>query len=79
MRAEGMMADVAQWIEHWSANQKVTGSIPSQGTCLGCGPGPQWGACKRQPQTDVSLPFFLSTLPLKINQQNLYKKFKKII
>ena len=22
-------------------NQRVAGSIPSQGTCLGCGPGPQ--------------------------------------
>ena len=48
------LAGVAQWIEHWPANQKVTSSIPSQGTCLGCGPGPQLGACKRQP-IDVSL------------------------
>ena len=30
---------VAQWIEHWPANQRVAGSIPSQGTCLGGGPG----------------------------------------
>ena len=35
------LAGVAQWIEHWPANQSVTGSIPSQGTCLGCRPGPQ--------------------------------------
>ena len=34
------LADVAQWIEHWPVNQRVTGLIPSQGTCLGCGPGP---------------------------------------
>ena len=34
-------AGVAQWTEHQLANQRVTGSIPSQGTCLGCGPGPQ--------------------------------------
>ena len=34
----------AQWIECWPANQRVIGSIPSQGTCLGCRPGPQWGA-----------------------------------
>ena len=33
-------AGVAQWIEHWPANQRVAGSIPSQGTCLCCGPGP---------------------------------------
>ena len=26
---------VAQWIEHRPADQKVAGSIPSQGTCLG--------------------------------------------
>ena len=26
---------MAQWIEHQPANQRVTGLIPSQGTCLG--------------------------------------------
>ena len=41
------------------ANQMVLGSVPSQGTCLGCGPGPQWGVCKRQTHTYVSLPVFL--------------------
>ena len=35
------LAGVAQWIEHPPMNQRVTGSIPSQGTCLGCRPGPQ--------------------------------------
>ena len=35
------LAAVAQWIEHQPVNQRVTGSIPSQGTCLACGPGPQ--------------------------------------
>ena len=33
------LVGVAQWIE--PVNQRVTSSIPSQGTCLGCGPGPQ--------------------------------------
>ena len=33
------LADVAQWIERWPANQRVAGSIPSQGTCLGFGLG----------------------------------------
>ena len=33
------LASVTQWIEHWPANQRVTSLIPSQGTCLGCGPG----------------------------------------
>ena len=35
---------VAQWIEHWTVNQRVSGSIPgqgSQGTILGCRSGPQ--------------------------------------
>ena len=26
------LAGVAQWVERWPANQKVAGSIPSQGT-----------------------------------------------
>ena len=30
---------VAQRIECWPTNQKVAGSIPSQGTCLGYRPG----------------------------------------
>ena len=53
----------------WTTNQRVTGSIPSQGTYLDCGLGPQWGAQERQPHIDVSLPLFL--LPfhsLKINK-----------
>ena len=37
------LADVAQWIKHKTMNQRVAGSIPSQGTYLGCRPGPQWG------------------------------------
>ena len=35
------LAGVAQWIERQPVNQRVTGLIPSQGTCLGYGPGPQ--------------------------------------
>ena len=38
------LAGVSQWIESWPVNQKVAGSIPSQGTCLGL-----WlDSCKRQ-------------------------------
>ena len=55
--SEGL-AGVAQWIEHQPVNQKVTGLIPGQGTCLGCGPGSQLGASERQP-INVSLPLFL--------------------
>ena len=54
---------MAQWIEQRSANQKVAGSIPSQGTCLGCRPGPQYGEHERQPHIDVSLPLFLPPFP----------------
>ena len=56
------LAGVAQWTECQPAKQKITGLIPSQGTCLGCGPGPQMGMYRRQP-TDLSLThqiFFLS-------------------
>ena len=55
----------------WSVGvkPKVTGLIPSQGTCLGCQPGPWWEAHKRQPHIDVSLPLFLPPFPsLKINK-----------
>ena len=38
------LAGVAQWIECQTVNQRATSSIPSQGTCVGCGPGPQLGA-----------------------------------
>ena len=39
------------------------------GTCLGCRPGPQWGAYERQPHNDVSLSLFLPPFPsLKINK-----------
>ena len=53
------LADMAQWIEFWPVNQKVTGSICSQGTCLSLGPGPQWRVHKKQPHIDVSLLLFL--------------------
>ena len=62
-RAEMALAGVAQWIGHGPVKQRVTGSIPSQGTCLSCRPGPQWGTHERQPHTDVSLPFFLPPFP----------------
>ena len=57
------LAGLAQWVERQPANQRVTGSIPSQGKCLGCRPGPQWGACGRQPHIDVSPPLFLLPFP----------------
>ena len=57
------LASVAQWIECQPTNQRVTGLIPSQGTRLGCGPGPQHGVHKKQPYIGVSLPLFLPSFP----------------
>ena len=59
------LAGVAQWMECWPAKQGVAGSIPSQGTCLGCRPGPWWASCKRQPSFEVSLLLFLPPFPSK--------------
>ena len=60
---------VAQRVERGPVKQRIASSIPSQGTYLGCRQGLQWGAHKRQPHVDVSLPLSLS-LPLyqKINK-----------
>ena len=62
---KGALAGVAQCIECRPVEQGVTGSIPSQGACLGCGPGPQWGVHERQPHINVSLPLFLPPFPSK--------------
>ena len=45
---------MAQWTEHQPAGQKVDGSVPGQGTCLGFGPGPGLEVWEGQP-IDVSL------------------------
>ena len=57
------LAGIAQWTECGPANQRVAGLIPSQGTCLGCGPGPQLGTREGQSHIDVSLPLFLLPFP----------------
>ena len=62
-KKENALAGVAQWIECQPVNQRVPGSILSWGTYLCCRPGPQWGACERQPHIDVSLPLFLTPFP----------------
>ena len=56
------LAGRAHWIGCQPANQKVAGSIPCQGMCLGCGPGPQLVACRRH-LIDVSLLLFLLHFP----------------
>ena len=84
------LAGVAQGIQCQPANQKVAHSIPGQGTWLGCGQGPQLGACERQPinvsvthrcfSLSLSLP---PPLSLKINKENLEDEifffFKKLL
>ena len=61
----GALTGVAQGVECHPTNQKVAGLIPSQGTCPGRRPGPQWGARERQPHIDASLPlFFPSSLSI---------------
>ena len=41
------LAGVAQWTGYRPVNQRVAGSIPSEGTCLCCRPGLLWGVCER--------------------------------
>ena len=58
----GALAGVAQWIECQPVNQSITGSIPSQSTCLGCGPGPQYGHTRGN-HTVIFLSLFLLPFP----------------
>ena len=73
------LAGVAQWIECRPVNQKGTGSIPSQGTCLACRPGPWLGVYKRQ-LMDVSLshrcfsPSLSPFLPFSLKVNKYFKK-----
>ena len=53
---------MAQLVEYCPTKQKVTSSIPSQGTGLGVGLVPSWGTCRKQP-IDVYLPLFLPPFP----------------
>ena len=69
-------AGVAQWIERGPVNQRVTGSIPILGTCLGCRPGPQKGVCERQPTwMFLSLSF---SLPSPLSKNNETKSCKRV-
>ena len=76
------LTGVAQWVEGHPVNQQAAGSIPSQGTRLGYRPGPQMGACERQP-VNVSLAhrcFFPSpspSLPLSLKISKIFRKKKK--
>ena len=60
-------AGVAQWTEGQPANQRVAGSIPSQGTCWVVGQAPAWGCGRGNRSMFLSLsPFF--PLSLKISK-----------
>ena len=57
------LAGVTPWIERRPVNQRVTGSIPSQGTCLGCWPGPSRGRARgNHTLMFLSLSFSLPSL-----------------
>lgn len=68
------LSGVAQGLNPSLPNQRVTGSVPGQGTNLGCKPGLQLGACGRQP-FDVS-PSLFPSLVFK-NTENLLKNCSK--
>ena len=56
----GALAGVAQVVGHHPAKQKVSGLIPTQGTCLGCRFGPQSGQV--QEATNQCFPLTLMFL-----------------
>ena len=60
------LAAVAQWTKHQPVNRKVAGSIPSQGTRLGCGHVLNWGYVRGKQSMFLFLSF--SSLLLKINK-----------
>ena len=68
------LAGVAHWIEHWAGNWKVTGSIPSQGTCLGCGAGPQLGRGRGNQSISHMFLSISPSLPLPLKINKIFKK-----
>ena len=71
---------MARWIECQTVKQRVTGSIPSQGTCLGCRPGPPGeGGHARGNHTLMFLSLSLSpSLPFSLKINKYFFKIKKI-
>ena len=60
---------VAQWIEHQPVNQKVTSLIPTQGTCLGCGPGSLVGGVQEATDQCVSYTLMFLYLPSPLSKK----------
>ena len=67
-KSHGALAGVAQWTECQPVNQRVAGSIPSQGTCLGCGPGSLVGGAREATTHWCFSPSLSLPLSLKINK-----------
>ena len=72
---QAALVGVAQWIECQTANQRVTGSIPSQGTYLCCRLVPSRGV--REAAMYRCFSPSLLTLSEKKNKSNLKKKKKR--
>ena len=69
-RAHIALAGVVQRVERQPVNQRVSSSIPSQGTCLGCGPG-QISSRGHVKGNHTLMFFFLSpSLPLCVKINN---------
>ena len=71
---------MAPWIEHQPENQRVTSSIPGQGTWLGCGPGqaPSEGRVRsNHTLMFLSLSFSFPSACSKTKQIQYLKKKKK--
>ena len=67
-KTKGALAAVAQWIECWPANQRVEGSIPSWGTCLGFRLGPPVGGMGEAATHRYFSPSLSPSLPLSKNK-----------
>ena len=68
------VTSIAQVVEHRPRNQQVASSIPGQGTCLGCGPGP-WLGCVRQATHRC---FSLSSMFLSLSPPLSKRKYIKL-
>ena len=73
---------MAHLVEYHPAMQEVTGSIPGQGTCLGCGFCPGSGQVPKATDRCFSpfLPLFLPPFPslLKKKKDKVFKKKKTL-
>ena len=77
---EWALAGVGQRIEHGPVNQRVAGLIPTQGTCLGCGPGPRWEGMWKTTTHWCFSPSLSPTPPLslKIKINKIKKEWNEI-